>query len=120
MDEVVHLRRISLWQRRCLHVERLLRDALRENLHVRIVVFDIDEIERFERGRELLREKLGVFFASAKDHHAAHVAEDRIARLLFDLIEELVRHRERELVFSSFGKDAGNRIGRDVLELVDI
>src|SRR3989344_901489 len=120
MDKVIYLRRVQRRQVSGLHVKRLLRYAARENFHVAVAIFYIDEIERLKDRRELFREEFAVFFADAEDRHIAHVAEDRVARLFFYLAQELVRHGERKLIFACFGENARDGVGSDILELVNV
>jgi len=120
MDEVVYLRVIQRRQVCGLHIKRFLRNALREDLHICIPEFQIDEVQRREDRRELLGEEFAVLLADAEYRHITDVAEDGIARLLVDLREELVRHRERELILARLRENARNGVGGDVLELIYI
>ena len=102
MDKIVHLRVIKGWQIDCLHIEGLLRDAVRQYLYVSIPGLYVDEIKCPEDRSELSRKEFGILLADTEDNHVTDVAENRIARLFVYLGEELVRHRERELVLARF------------------
>ena len=120
MDEIVHLRQVQGRQVGRLYIKRLLRHAGSEDLHVRISIFNVHEVQRFKHGCKLFCKKFCILLADTEDRHVADVAEDGVARRLFYLAEELVRHGERELIFARLREDAGNRVGRHILELIDI
>src|SRR3989344_6497533 len=54
-DKVIYLFLIEWGQVWRFHIKWLLRDPLRENLHVAVAIFYIDEIKYLKDGRELLR-----------------------------------------------------------------
>ena len=80
----------------------------------------IYKVQRLKDRCKLFGEEFAVFFADAEDRHVAHVAEDRIARLFFYLVQELVRHGERKLIFARFRENARDGVGGDILELVNV
>src|SRR6185369_2630197 len=88
--------------------------------HDRVVVRQVLEIRRIEGRRELLLEEFRVGGTDTEARLRTDVADDRIADLLVELRDELVRDDERELVFSGFREDRGDRWCREVLELVDV
>lgn len=107
-----HLHRplpITLKRRSGRHTKRLGRRTIGEHPHVCVVISDGHEIARGEGRRKLRLEVGGVFAPHAKSRHGADVAEHRIPNGRIELRNELVRHREPQLVLPRFGKDRSDR-----------
>lgn len=81
---------------------------------------EVEEIARREFVAEFSGEDLGVAVAHAEGYEAADVAEDGLADGERELIDILMAEGEAEAVFAGLGEDAGEGIGAEVLEFVDV
>ena len=85
-----------------------------------MAVVHLDEVGLVEDGLELFGEDRGVVGGNAEGDGGTDVAEDGIADGVGHLGDILVGDGEVEAVFAGFGKNDGEGIGGEVLELVDI
>ena len=65
-------------------------------------------------------EESRVFGADTEHRHRAHVAENGVFDIFFQLSDVLMRDVEREPVFAGFGENRSDGICGNVLKLIDV
>ncbi len=100
--------------------ERIADLSLHEHLGIRFSNPEIGEVIGTNMWIEVSRHDLGVFCRYSERDECSHVPKDSMDEVLRDLSHELVGNSESESVFASFGEDLRERLGCEVLELIDI
>ncbi len=116
---------LEFGRRQRVHGERLARDALDHQAHVRVVFGQAEDVFGQNHLLELQAERLGVVGAHLEHAHTAHVAEHGIPErgvLVVDeeLVHVLMRHRQVQAVLARLGEDRSEGLGGEVLELIDV
>jgi len=100
--------------------ERLQTLAAREHLHGHMVALEGLQVASREGRRELWLKHQCIVPAEAKNDRGADVPENRVADGRSQLGQILVCQRQAQAEFSGLGQHGGQRVGDEVLELVDI
>ena len=94
--------------------------ALGQEFYIGVVIVDIHNVFLGKDWLELLGQEFSVFCADAVDGHGSDVAEYSVLYLFIELFDELMGDVERQFVLARFGQNGGDRIGGNILELVNV